>query len=113
MWERWPWEGQKWYSASFFGTVISACLRYERPNGADEGRGSAKPQWKSVGGNCVKPVPLEEVREVRQGEDGHLEVPELSAHLPRRGSRGERSGFWRFVDAAALHSGPRSPSALG
>lgn len=112
-WVRWPWEGQKWDSASFFGTVISLCLRYERPNGADEGRGSAKPQWKSVGGNCAKPVPLEEVREVRQREDGHLEVPELSTHLMRHGSRGEQSGFWRFGDAAALHSGPRGPLALG
>lgn len=112
-WERWPWEGQKWDSDSFFGTVISLCLRYERPNGDDEGRGSAKPQWKSVGGNCVKPAPLEEVHEVRQREDGHLEVPELSAHLMRHGCRVEQSGFWRFGDPAALHSGPQGPSALG
>ncbi len=97
----------------FFGTVSSLCLRYERPNGDDEGRGSAKPQWKSVGGNCVKPVPLEEEHEVRQREDGHLEVPELSAHLMRHGCRGEQSGFWRFGDPAALHSGPQGPSALG
>lgn len=112
-WERWPWEGQKWDSASFFGTVISLCQCYERPSGADEGRGSAKPQWKSVGGNCAKTSPLEEVREVRHREDGHLEVPELSTHLQRRESRGEQSDFWRFGDAAAFHSGPRGPLALG
>lgn len=63
-----------------------------------------------MGGNCA---PLEEVREVRQREDGHLEVPEPSGRLMRRGSRGEESAFWRFGAAAALHSSPRGPSALG
>ncbi len=75
------------------------------------GQRICKAKWKSVGGNCAKSVPLEEVREVRQREDRHLEVPELSYASHETWIQGWTVRFWRFGDAAALHR--RSPGPIG